>query len=107
MEFKYEIMLHGFSEVNVGGRLVRWGGGKGGRVMRWQGGKGGRVVRWEGGRFLVLFKGGEHRVSPRFYLFVSDVNQGNEGDGLKIFLHVHRDGRHSLDLPRAAKNSRV
>ena len=35
-------------------------------------------VRWEGGRFLVLFKGGEHRVSPRFDLFVSDVNQGNE-----------------------------
>ena len=35
----------------------------------------------------------------------SDVNQGNEGDGLKIFLHVHRDGRHSLDLPRAAKNT--
>ena len=47
---------------------MRWEGGKGGRVMRWQGGKGERVVRWEGGRFLVLFKDGEHRVSPRFYL---------------------------------------
>ena len=47
--------------------------------MRQQGGKGGSVVRWEGGRFLVLFKGGEHRLSPRFYLFISDVNQGNEG----------------------------
>ena len=61
---------------------MRWEGGKGGRVMRWQGGKGGkgeRVVRWEGGRFLVLFKGWEHRVSPRYYLFVSDVNQGSEG----------------------------
>ena len=57
---------------------MRWEGGKGGRVMRWQGGKDGRVVRWEGGRFLVLFKGGEHRVSPRFYPFVSDVNQGNK-----------------------------
>ena len=61
---------------------MRW---EGGRVMRWQGGRVG------GGRFLVLFKGGEHRTSPRFYLFVSDVNQGNEGDGLKIFLRAHRD----------------
>ena len=58
---------------------MRWGGGKGGRVMRWQGGKGERVVRWESGRFLVLFKGGKRRVSPRFHPFVSDVNQGNEG----------------------------
>ena len=49
------------------------------RVMRWQGEKGGTVVRWESERFLVLFKGGEHRLSTRFYLFVSDVNQGNEG----------------------------
>ena len=46
--------------------------------MKWQGGKGGRVVRWEGERFLILFKVGEHRVSPRFYFFVSDVNQGNK-----------------------------
>ena len=46
--------------------------------MTWEGGKGGRMVRWEGGRFLVLFKGGEHGVSPRFYLSVSDVNQGNK-----------------------------
>ena len=46
--------------------------------MRWQGGEGRRVVRSEGGRFLVLFKGGECRVTPRFYLFVSDLNQGKE-----------------------------
>ena len=78
---------------NVGGRLVRWEGGKDGRVMRWQGGKGWRVVRWEDGRFLVLFKGGEQRMNPRFYLFVSDVNQGNEGDRLKIFLRARRDGK--------------
>ena len=58
---------------------MRWEGGKGGRVMRCQGGKGRRVVRWEGGSFLVLFECGEHRVSPRFCLFGSDVNQGNEG----------------------------
>ena len=36
-------------------------------------------MRWEGGRFLVLFKVEEHRASLKFYLFVSDVNQGNEG----------------------------
>ena len=58
------------------GEVGRWKGGKG---MRLQEGKDGRMVRWEGGRFLVLFKGWEHRVSPKFYLFVSDVNQGNEG----------------------------
>ena len=28
--------------------------------------------------FLVLLKDGECRVSPRFQMFVSDVNQGNE-----------------------------
>ena len=58
---------------------MRWVGRKGGRVMRRQGGKVGGVVRWEGGRFLVLCKGGERRVSPRFHFFVSDVNQGNKG----------------------------
>ena len=57
---------------------MRWEGEKGERVMRWEGGKDGRVVRWGIGRFLVLFNGGEHRVSPRFYLFVSHVNQGNK-----------------------------
>ena len=36
------------------------------------------MVRWEGGRFLVLFKGGGCRVSPRFNLSVSDVDQGKE-----------------------------
>ena len=57
---------------------MRWEDGKGGRVMRWQGGKGGRLVRWEGGKFLVLFKGGEYRISARFCLFFTDVNQGNK-----------------------------
>ena len=28
--------------------------------------------------FLVLFKDGGPSVSPRFHLFVSDVNQGSE-----------------------------
>ena len=63
MEFKNKIMLQDFKEVKC----------------RWEGGKGGRVMRWEGGRFLVLFKDWEHRVSPRFNFFVSDVNHGNEG----------------------------
>ena len=63
------------------GMVVRWQVGNGGRVVRWQGGKGGRVVRWQGGRFLVLFEGGGRRVSPRFHLFVSDVNQRNQGAG--------------------------
>ena len=31
--------------------------------------------------FLVLFKDGEHKVSPRFHIFVSDVNQGNKEVG--------------------------
>ena len=30
---------------------------------------------------LILFKDGEHRVSPRFHHFVSDVNQWNEETG--------------------------
>ena len=30
---------------------------------------------------LVLFKDGGHRVSPRFHLFVSDVNHGNKEVG--------------------------
>ena len=39
---------------------------------------GGREVRWEDGRFLILLKRGELRVSPKFCLFVSDVNQGSK-----------------------------
>ena len=31
--------------------------------------------------FLVLFKDRGRRVSPRFHLFVSDVNQGNKEVG--------------------------
>ena len=62
-------------------KVVRWQFGKGGRVVRWQGRKDGRVVRWQGGRFLVSFKGEGCRVRLRFHLFVSDVNQQNEGAG--------------------------
>ena len=34
-----------------------------------------------GGEVPVLFKGGEFRVTPRFHLLVSDVNQGEEKVG--------------------------
>ena len=49
--------------------------------VRWQSGEGETEVRWQGGRFLVLFRGRGRRMSPRFHLFVSDVNQQNERAG--------------------------
>ena len=40
------------------------------------------MVRQKGGRYLNLFKVSHlHKMSPRFHLFFSDVNQGNEGMG--------------------------
>ena len=56
--------------------MVRWEGGKGGRVVMWKRRESGR---WEGWRCLVLFQRGERRVSQRFHLSVSNVNQGNKG----------------------------
>ena len=38
-------------------------------------------MKWQGGRLLVVFKGGGCRVTPRFHLLVSDVNQRNNGAG--------------------------
>ena len=38
-------------------------------------------MRQKGGRYLVLFKGEDHKMNLRFHLFVSDVNKGNEGVG--------------------------
>ena len=64
-----------------GGRVVRWESGKGGRVVRWQGRKRWRMVRQVSEKYLVLFKGGGHKMSRRFHLFISDFNQGNEGVG--------------------------
>ena len=59
---------------------------------KWLGEKEGRVVGWKGGRFLVLFQDGGCRVSPRFHLFFSDVNQWNKrADGFKILLCGCRD----------------
>ena len=37
------------------------------------------MVRQKGERYLVLFKGRGHKMSPRFHVFVSDFNQGNKG----------------------------
>ena len=52
------------------------------------------MVRWESGKFLVLFKGGGCRVSPRFHLFVFDVNQGNKEAGwMYDLLRSPRDGK--------------
>ena len=39
-------------------------------------------MKWQGCRFLVLVRSGGHRVSPRFHLFVSAVDQQwKEGAG--------------------------
>ena len=79
VEFKDKLMFSDFREVKYWWEVDEVGKWKRWKVMRWQGKKGRRVVRWEGGRFLVLFRGGKYRVSPRFCFFVSDVNQGNKG----------------------------
>ena len=67
----------------MGRWVVRnWQGRKGARVVRYQVGNGSRVVKWQGGRILVLFKSWGHMVSPRFHIFVSDVDQQwNKGAG--------------------------
>ena len=70
--------------------------------MRWQDG---RMVRQKGGRCLVLFKGGAHKMNPRFHLFVSDVNQGKEGVGWVQDFFVWLQGwKDFLDLSRTVKN---
>ena len=68
-------------EVGEGGRVVKWQGEKGGKVVRWKSGECGRMMRQKAGRYLVLLKDGGHKMSPKFHLYVSDVNQGNEGVG--------------------------
>ena len=64
-------------------------------------------VTWQGRMFLVLFKGrGGRRVSPRFYLFVSDVNLQNEGGGLGLRFSCVVSGleKLSLALTQVVKN---
>ena len=68
--------------------------GERGEVARWE--RWGREVRRLGGRFLVLFKGRGHGVSPRFHIFVSDVNQQKEGAGWVLdFLAWSQDCKNS------------
>ena len=62
-------------KVREENEVARWEMQEGSKVARLGGG---RALRWEGRRFPVLFMGGQCRVSPRFHLFVSDVNQGKE-----------------------------
>ena len=72
-------ILEYFNCKSEGGEVGKVG--KVGDWWSWEGGKDDRVVRWKGGRFLILLKGERWRVSPRFYLFVSDINQGNKKTG--------------------------
>ena len=44
-------------------------------MARWERQESGEVGRWKVPGFI---QGWEHRVSPGFYLFVSDANQGNK-----------------------------
>ena len=62
-------------------------------------------MRWESETFLVLFKGGRCRESPRCHLFVFVVNQGNEEAGW-VYEFLLRLGmeRLSLHLLLAVKN---
>ena len=74
VEVKDKIILHGFREVKYRcevSELGSWERWKGNEVARWEKRKSGEVGRWE-------FPGFIHRVSPRFYFFVSNFNQGNE-----------------------------
>ena len=63
-------------------------------------------MRRKSGKYPVLFKGGRHRMSTRFHLFVSNVNQGNEGARwIQYFFYVAAGmERLSLDLLRAVEN---
>ena len=96
--------------VYRGGGVVRWQGGKGGRILRWHVGRGGRVVRRQGGKgwrvsrwqgFLCY-----SRVSQRFHLFVSDVNQWNKSNrmGSRCSCVVAGMKKLPLDLTQVVKN---
>ena len=84
-------------------RVMRWQGEKGGSVVRWQGGKGERVVRWLSGRFLVLFEGGESRVSPRFHFFCFSKKRSSRVC-LRYSCMAAEMVRFSLDLTQAVEN---
>ena len=48
-------------------------------MARWKGWENGEAERWEVPGFCSRVGG--HKMSPRFHLFVSDVNQENQGVG--------------------------
>ena len=80
-----------------GRRIVRWQSWRGVRVVRWQRGESGRVVKWQGERFLILFKGGVQRVSPRFFFLVLMLMNGTkEQYGFRIMLLGRRCGKNFL-----------
>ena len=58
-----------------GSEVVRWGRWESSEMARWGRWESGEVGRWEVPGF-VQGLGGGCRVSPRFHVFVSDVNQG-------------------------------
>ena len=64
------------------------------------------MLRQKSWSYLVLFKDGGHKMSPGFYLFASDLDQGNGGGwmGSRFSCEVAGMERLSLDLLRAVKN---
>ena len=59
----------------------------------------------QGGRFIVLFKSGKHRLSPRFHLFFMLISHGTkEQDSFRIIRHGQRDGRTLLTSSRRCQN---
>ena len=68
------------------GRWERW---KVNDLARWERRESGEVGRWEVYGFIRGW--GTQCESKILFFYV--VNKGNEGDGLKFFLHAHRDGK--------------
>ena len=74
------------------------GGSWGGKVGKVEGNEVARSERWESGevgRWEVpgFIQGWGTQGESKILSFVSDVNQENKGDGLKIFLRACRDGK--------------
>ena len=63
------------------------------------------MVRWEGGRYVVLFKGGGCRLSPRFLLLFLILIKGTKRwNGFKIFCMAPGMERLSLHLLGVVRN---
>ena len=68
-------------EGGKGGEGRGWGGGKGwesSKLARWKSWESSEVVRWE---VPCCIKGWGTQVNSKFHLFVSDVDQKNDGAG--------------------------